>query len=518
MNLTQGLKRAVQMNSQTIATIDGERHHTWQTVGERVAKFAGALQKLGLQTGDRVAILAANSDRYFESYFAILWAGGVIVPLNSRWAGPEIAYSLNDSGARWLIIDDLFYGTVTNIRSELLTIKQLIFAGDGDTPDDILSYEEMISQAKAIPDALRGGDDLAGIFYTGGTTGLSKGVMLSHTNLMSNAFSTIGQLGLGIDDRYLHAAPMFHLADGLATWAVTMVAGTHIFPRRFVPADILDHIQHHRVTFTVVVPTMLQMLMNEVEAHAYDLSSMRTLYYGASAMPEPVLRRAMMALPNCQFFGSFGMTELAPIATVLYPAYHNIEQDASKLHSVGQATLGVEVRIMDEMGQEVPRGTVGEITVRGPNVMQGYWDKPKQTAMALRDGWMHSGDAAYMDEDGFVFIVDRLKDMIITGGENVYSTEVERILYEYPGVAQAAVIGIPNEQWGEQVHAVIIPKPDADLDAETIIAHCQARIARYKCPRSIEFRDEPLPLSGAGKVLKIALREPYWQGRDKQVN
>ncbi len=515
MYLTQGLKRSVQIRGGEIATVDGGRRRTWAEFGERVARLAGALREQGLEPGDRVAVLAANSDRYLEAFFAVPWAGGVVVPVNIRWAPPEIADSLNDSGAVVLFVDEQFHGVADGIVGGLEGLRHVVFMADGTHPPGTVGYEDMLAAADPVADALRGGDDLAGIFYTGGTTGRAKGVMLSHANLYTNAMSTIAKLVLRSNDVYLHAAPMFHLADGLSTWAITMVGGTHVFVPGFDPGEVLWAIETHSVSYTTFVPTMLQMLLNDPSFAERDLGTLRKLFYGASPMPQPLLERALSDLPQCRFHGAYGMTELSPVATILDPEFHTLEgPGAGRLRSVGRATLGVELRVVDSEGTEAPLGTVGEIVVRGPNVMQGYWNQPEATRAALRAGWLHSGDLGYMDEEGFVYIADRLKDMICPGGENVYSAEVENAIYQHPDVLQCAVIGIPSAEWGEAVHAVIVLEAGATTGEQEIIAHCRERIAGYKCPRSIEFRTEPLPLSGAGKVLKTELRMPWWRERD----
>jgi len=268
----------------------------------------------------------------------------------------------------------------------------------------------------------------------------------------------------------------------------------------------------------MLVPTMIQMTIDHpAMKEPRDLSALKTIVYGASPMSEALLDRAMATLPGVGFVQAYGMTELSPVATLNPAYYHTTEgRKLGKLRAAGRAGYCTEVRIVDDRGREVPRGTVGEVAVRGPNVMQGYWNKPEQTAQAVRDGWMHTGDGAWMDEDGFIFIADRLKDMIITGGENVYSGEVENALAQHPAVAACAVIGIPSDQWGETVHAAVVRKPEQIVSAEDLVAHCKSLIAGYKCPRSVAFVDA-LPLSGAGKVLKTKLREPFWRGREHAV-
>ncbi len=518
MYLTQPLHRAVQQHPDRIAVRFGARRHTFREFTDRVARLAGALQKLGLAPGDRVAMLSLNSDRYLEYQMGVPWAGGVLNPCNVRWSAAEIRYSLEDSGSTILLVDATFLPLLAQIRSGATPIREVIYCGDDEAPAGLHAYEALLAATDPVPDALRNGADLAGIFYTGGTTGFPKGVMLSHAN-MGIVGLTLRAEGLArAGGTFLHAAPMFHLADmGLALphW---VEGNAHSIIPVFHPAQVLDAIERDRVTSLMLVPTMLQMLLDHPSMGPHrDLSSLRTMFFGASAVPEALLLRAMAAIPNAEVFQGFGMTELAPVATVLPPEYHTPEgRRLGKLRSSGRATYCTEVRIVDPEGREVPRGTVGEIIVRGPNVMQGYWNQPELTAAAVRDGWMHTGDGGRMDEDGFISVVDRLKDMIKTGGENVYSAEVENALTQHAAVASCAVIGIPSERWGEAVHAVVVRRPGSTPSAEDLIAHCKTLIAGYKAPGSIEFVDA-LPLSGAGKVLKTVLRQPHWAGRDRNV-
>ena len=519
MYLTQSLKRAMQVNRDGLATVFADRERNWTECGTRVAKLAGALQGLGIADGARAAILALNSDRYFEYFYAVLWAGGVFVPINTRLAAPEIAFWLNDSGSEVLFVDDAFLEPLKALEGKLDSVRTVIYLGDGETPAGMLNFEEILAAAPAVDDALRGYDDLAGLYYTGGTTGRSKGVMLSHRNLVCNALNVIPAFGFKYGTSWLHAAPMFHIADGLAVFGMTMVAGRHVFIPSFTPQASLQAIERHRITNALFVPTMVNMVVNHPDIADFDLSSIKSIVYGASPMPESVIVKAMELMPDCEFTHAYGQTECAPLATLTGPEFHVLEgPNAGKFKSAGRAVLGVEVRIVDESDTEVARGTVGEICIRGPNVMLGYWQQPELTAETLRGGWMHSGDGGYMTDDGFVYVVDRVKDMIISGGENVYSAEVENTIYQHPAVAECAVIGIPSERWGEAVHAIVRLKDGAAADAEELIAHCRQLIAGFKCPGSVIFHDAPLPLSGAGKILKTELRKPYWEGREKQVH
>jgi acyl-CoA synthetase (AMP-forming)/AMP-acid ligase II len=518
MYLTQCLHRAVQQHPQRIAMRCGKRQRSFREFADRVARLAGALQQLGMQEGDRVAMLSLNSDRYHEYQMAVPWGGGVMNPCNIRWSAAEILYSLNDSGSSILLVDDSFRVMVEQFRGDARTLREVIYCGDGEPPAGMHGYEALIAATAPVPDAVRRGEDLAGIFYTGGTTGFPKGVMLSHNNLYSSSLALHAEGLATPGGTYLHAAPMFHLADMAMALMHSIEGNSHSFIPAFNPEAVLDTLERDRVSCVLLVPTMIQMMVDHpAMKKPRDLSALKTVIYGASPIAEAVLERAMAALPGVGFVQAYGMTELSPLATVNPAWTHTAEgRKAGKLRAAGRAGYCIELRIVDAEGQELPRGTVGEVVVRGPNVMQGYWNQPALTAAAVRQGWMHTGDGAWMDEDGFIFIADRLKDMIISGGENVYSGEVENAVAQHVGVAACAVIGIPSTQWGEAVHAVVVRKPGQDVSDADLIAHCKSLIAGYKCPRSVDFVDA-LPLSGAGKVLKTKLREPFWQGRERNV-
>ena len=356
-----------------------------------------------------------------------------------------------------------------------------------------------------MADARRGGDALAALFYTGGTTGRSKGVMLSHGNLMTSA---LGCAAVGFwatsGGRYLHSAPMFHLAD-LCLWAAhSLVGSTHVIVPAFEAARVLKAIEEHAVTDVFLVPTMIQMLIDHPDFPKRDLSSVRRLCYGASPISPEVLDRTLKLLPDVELAQAYGMTELSPVATLLGPDEHRAA--TPRRYSAGRAAPHSEVRVVDPAGEDVAVGEVGEIVSRGGHVMLGYWKQPDATSAAIKDGWMHTGDAGYLDEEGYLFVVDRIKDMIISGGENVYSAEVEKVISRLPAVSSCAVIGVPDDTYGERVHAVIVLRPGQSLTLEELREHVKRQIAGYKAPRSMECVDE-LPVSGAGKILKRELRE-----------
>jgi acyl-CoA synthetase (AMP-forming)/AMP-acid ligase II len=520
MSIVQSVKRNVQIRGDETATLFGDRRHSWRALCDRAARLAGGLQALGIATGDRVAILALNSDRYLEYCIAVPWAGAVVVPLNIRWSAAEIAYALNDSGTVGLFIDDAFARHIPALRDEVGSLRSIVFMGDGPAPAGSVGFEALVEAGPAVPDSGRLGEDLAGVFYTGGTTGFPKGVMLPHRGLWASAMAYLAVADRSAEPRVLlHAAPMFHLADVALTMGGMLSGDAHAVVPFFSPENVLDAVERFRITDTLLVPTMINMLISHPKIAEADVSSIRFMAYGGSVIPEAVLRRAIAALPNCRFMQAYGQTELSPVATLLGPEYHVLEgPNAGRLTSAGRPAACNELEIVDVNDVEVPRGTVGEIRCRGANTMLGYWNKPHETAAAFRDGWVYTGDAAYMDEEGFVYIVDRLKDMIVSGGENVFSAEVENVVCNHPAVGQCAVIAVPSVEWGEAVHALVILREGCDATAADIIAHCRQSIAGYKCPRSVEFRIEAFPLSGAGKVLKRELRRPYWEEAERQVS
>jgi acyl-CoA synthetase (AMP-forming)/AMP-acid ligase II len=513
MYLTQGLHRSVQRNPHAPATIFGERVRTFHEQADRVARLGGALRALGVRDGERVGILALNSDRYAELLLAVPWANGVLTRVNTRWGLAEIIYAFKESQTDVLFLDDRSASAAAGLREGHPGLRAIVHMGDGPPPEDMLGYEDLIVRSAPIEDARRGGDQLAGIFYTGGTTGFPKGVMLSHTNLLTSAYGAEATVHTGAGSMLI-ATPMFHLA-AIARWLThSMLGSVQVILPAFDPVAVMQAIERHRIRDTLLVPVMMQMLVDHPELANHELSSVRTLAYAASPVTASLLERAMKAFPRAAFTQFYGMTELAPITTALAPADH---RDGTRARSAGRAALHAEVRIVDANDEEVVRGMVGEVVCRGAHVMLGYWNRPDETAAALRQGWMHTGDGAYMDDDGYIYIVDRIKDMIISGGENVYSTEVENAIAGHPSVAACAVIGVPDPKWGERVHAVIVPRPGRTPDPAEIRAHCKSLMAGYKAPRSCEFV-QALPVSPAGKVLKHELRAPYWKGAERQVN
>ncbi|WP_257890428.1 AMP-binding protein [Rhodococcus sp. USK10] len=400
MYLTQALHRAVQQTPDLPATVCGLRTRTWTECRDRVARLAGSFRALGVTSGDRVAILSQNCDDYHDFMLAVPWADCVAVPVNTRWAAPEIAFSLTDAGTVLLVVDDTFLHLVDELRELAPTVKSFVHAGDSISPDGVHSFEELIKTHEPVEDAQRGGDSLAAIYYTGGTTGVPKGVMLSHANLMSAALgaAATGEF-MEPHGRLLHSAPMFHLADGSGWIARNLVGGTHVILPGFNPEAVAAAVEKHRITDIFLAPTMIQMFVDSPVAKKYDLTSLRHLLYGSSPISPALLERTMQLLPDTRLLQAYGMTELAPTTTILSCNDH---QDPTLLKSAGRAIPIAEIKIVDVDDTEVPLGTVGEVVARGPHVMLGYWNRPDDTAAALRGGWMHTGDGGYMDDNGYL--------------------------------------------------------------------------------------------------------------------
>ena len=494
------LRRALCVGPDSTAVIFDDRRFTYRELWSRCRRLAAVLQRAGASPGDRVAIHAANSAQYIETYLAVPAAGMVIVPLNTRHAEPELRYALKDAAAKVLLTD-----------REPGALRQLV-----DTvimmPDE---YEALIDSADEAELGVGVTENsLAGLFYTGGTTGASKGVMLSHRNLIANTFQFMTVSPPMRDNVFLIMAPLFHAAGSNGVLGGVWSASCQIPLKVFDPAVALNLIEKYRVTHTLGVPAMIAAISELQHKQPRDVSSVRLVAHGGSPIATQVVRRASAAFPSAEFVHVYGMTEASPLLTGLRHEERLLDVDRGR--SCGQPLIGVQVRIVDADGRDVLPGEVGELMAYGPNIMRGYWNKPEQTAEVLQDGWYRSGDMGYMDEEGFVFLVDRAKDMIISGGENVYCSEVEEVLYRHVAVLEAAVFGVPDEQWGEAVHAVVVPR--TEVAATELIAFCRQHIAGYKIPKDISFSTKELPKSGPGKILKRELRAPFWAGRDRKVN
>jgi long-chain acyl-CoA synthetase len=505
---------AVERNADRLGFFDGDYQATFGEHLDRVARLSTGLRGLGVGRGDRFAVMALNGHEFLECYHAAFLGAGVINPLNLRLAPKELEYILGDSGTKVCFADRFFAPVVDKVRAAV-GIDQVVMIGEGDAPHDV-AYEDLLASATPeIPDEPEE-DDPAILMYTGGTTGLPKGVLLDHRAEMLNLYHVLQVWRFTADDVFLHQTPMFHAASMGGMLGVPGQGGTSVFLPMFDPARALELSEQYSVTQTVMVPTMIGMLMNHPEFRPERLASLRALTYGASPMPGALLERLLSAFPELDVFQGYGMTESSAVLTALGPQEHRA--GGPRLRSAGLPLPGVALSIQDTDGAVLAQGETGEVCARAGNFMREYWKKPEATADAFRGGWYHSGDAGYLDPDGYLFLVDRVKDMIVTGGENVYSVEVENAIASHPAVEQVAVIGIPSEKWGEAVHAIIVIREGAALTETEIIDHAREWIAGFKLPKSVEIRTEPLPLSGAMKVLKRELREPYWAGRDRAVN
>jgi acyl-CoA synthetase (AMP-forming)/AMP-acid ligase II len=499
------LRRAETVAADREALVAGTTRLTFAELGTRLRLLHRALgQDLGTGPGDRVAVLSFNSIPFAELYLGISMAGRVQVPLNFRWADPELAYALEDSGARILFCD-------RDPGPLAALVDRVIRIDEGHYEDLLAGSEPVAFDEQAVAEG-----DLAGLFYTGGTTGVSKGVMLTHRNLLANAVHAQFAQPMTGDDRYLVMAPMFHAAGSISLLQSVYLGVTQVILDAFHPATMLDLVERERITQTLGVPTMVAAAVEEQLVRPRDVSSLQVFAHGGSPIALEVIRRGAEAFPGTRFNHLYGATETAPLVTGLPDEVALL--DSARARSAGQAVMGCEVVIRDPEGQPVAAGQAGEVTIRGANVMAGYWNKPEQTAAALRQGWYWSGDVGRLDDEGYLYLLDRSKDMIISGGENVYCTEVEDALYTHAAVLEATVFGIPSEQWGEAVHAVVVLRPESGpVDAEALIEHCRDHIAGYKVPRSVAFQSEPLPKSGPGKVLKRELRDPYWADRSSAI-
>jgi len=482
-----------------LAVIEGERRASYGEFAERVRARARHWRELGIRSGERVAILDWNSGAFLESTFAAAGLGAILTPLNHRLAEPELAEILADSGARLVLAARSFAPKIEALRRRAGGVEHWLWSED----------EPQRSTESFQPAATRP-SDVAHLYYTSGTSGRSKGVMLTHRNVCVHAAWAARELALVPADRWGHFAPMFHLADAWANLALTAVGGVHVIAPRFEADEAVQCIERDGVTLTNLIPTMLKRLVESPRARTARFASLRLVLSGGAPI-SPALVRAVLEVLRCEYVQTYGMTETSPYLTVGILPEHLKRLGADEVLRLrartGRPFGEVELEVVDEHERPVPADdrTVGEIRVRGATVTPGYWNRPEETVQALRAGWLYTGDLAVLDAHGLVNIVDRRKDMILCGGENVYSTEVENALYEHPAVLEAAVFGLPDESWGECVNAAVVLKDGHGVSARELIDFCRARIAAYKAPRAIEFLSE-LPKTGSGKISKLALR------------
>ena len=487
----------------------------------RVDRVAAALQKLGVAPGDRVAILDKNSHAYLELYFALPRIGAVAVPLNFRLAPPELAYIIKDSTAATLIYGAEYVDVVSQLRDQVDELSNFVCIHQDDGTRGRVSdldYATWSTSSADYPQPVeRETSDVFLQMYTSGTTGHPKGAMLTHANLIANTLTTAYERDYSSADTYLHVCPLYHVADLELFYGMTYAGASNAVLREFSPGDFLDIVERAGVTVVLLVPAIINFLLEHPGFDDYEISTLRLIVYGGSAIPENRLRSALSRF-KCGLSQGYGLTETSPVLCILPIDDHRLDgPHVDRIKSCGRAAHNVEVRVVRDSGETCDDLEVGEIVARGANIMQGYWRMPEASKAAIRDGWFHTGDLAYRDSDGYFYIVDRKKDMICTGAENVYPREVEEVLYRHPTVLDAAVIGVPSARWGESVKAIVVPRDGQQIAETTLVEFCREQLAHYKVPKSIDVVDE-LPRNPSGKVLKRVLRESYWAGETRQVN
>ena len=519
MPLDELLPKAVKLYPRREAVVCGETRLTYGELGTRVWRLCHGLRALGLRPGDLLAILHENCHIFLETYLAAAHTGLILVPLNYRLSPPELQMILQDSQSRMVVSQDKFKGSVAGSAG---IEKVIVTQGKGGSSGEEVDYEELLyRQPEILPPGTPVEDsDVAHLYYTSGTTGRPKGVMLTHKNVKTHALGAIAELQLTDGDHWIHVAPLFHLADAWATFAITWAGGKHVIVPSFDPEAVFEAIQQEKVTITNLIPTMLNMMVNHPRVKEYDYSSLRVLLSGGAPIA-PELVRKIMETFQTDYIQTYGMTETSPYLTlsILKAQLKGLswERQLAFKASTGREFINVNLRVVDDGSDVAADGKqVGEIIVKGDIVTPGYWNLPEETSKAIRNGWLYTGDLAVIDSEGYVNIVDRKKDMILTGGENVYSTEVENVLYMHPKILEAAVIGVPHEHWGEAVKACVVLREGVETTEEEIIRFCKEHLASYKAPKSVDFLDA-LPRTGSGKITKKILREPYWKEKGRKV-
>jgi long-chain acyl-CoA synthetase len=492
---THSLGRAARYFPEHTALVSDERRLTFRELHERVSNIAAALRRHGFGPGDRLAVLLPNEPEYIELVYACAWLGVIVVPLNTRLSAPEIDRVLTDANPRGLIRH-------SSLPNPTVQVSQQV----------VLDHEPLVISEATCPAPIYDPQAVLALIYTSGTTGRPKGVEVTHANILENVYHTNFWLPYCENSVHLHATPIFHIADFPIMFAAPAFGACQVTIPKFSPEAFCEVVQRERVSRTVLVPTMINLLTQFPELYKYDLSSLVRMGYGGSPMAPELVHRIRMVLPNLKLVQVYGLSE-----TGFLTGLRDHEHTEDKLMSCGRPCLGIDVRVVDESGKEVEAGQSGELVARGANVMRGYWNNPEQSRLSFRDGMFRTGDIGYQDANGFFYILDRVKDMIVTGGENVYSGEVEAVIYTHPAVREVAVFGVPDPKWGEIVKACVVLKPGKTLTADELIAYCRRSLANYKIPRSLEFSKTELPKSGSGKILKRVLRDPAWARQERAV-
>jgi long-chain acyl-CoA synthetase len=491
----QSLGRAARFFPDQTALVFGDTRPTFRELHDGVGRIAAALTRHGFKAGDRLAILLPNEPDYIELVYACAWLGIIAVPLNTRLSAKEIDGILADAQPR---------GLIRHSSLPVPTVQVLWQV--------ILDQNPLEVQSDSIPVPIYDPHAVLALIYTSGTTGRPKGVEIRHANILENVYHTNFWFPLEEGAVHLHAAPIFHIADFPFMFAAPAFGACQVTIPKFNPQTFCETVQREGVTHTVLVPTMINMLTQSPELQKYDLSTLRHLGYGGSPMAPELVHRTRQVLPKVKLVQVYGLSEAGFLTGM-----KDDEHTEDKLASCGRPCMGIDVRVVDPTGNEVETGQTGELVARGANIMRGYWKNPDETKGAFRYGFFRTGDVGYQDANGYFFILDRLKDMIVTGGENVYSGEVEAVIYTHPAVREAAVFGIPDPKWGEIVKAVVVLKPGKTLTAEELIAYCRRSLANFKVPRSIEVSETDLPKSGSGKILKRLLRDAAWARQERAV-
>ncbi len=518
MNTTDFLSIATAICPDRVAIVFEQKRYTFSQLNERANRLANALLNLGVKKGDRVAILQVNCNQCVEAYFATAKLGAIYVPLNFRVKGNELTYMLNSSETNTLLIGERYIDLANSIRSNLTSVRH--FISIESKHNGMLYYEDMLSSSAAEEVATDiSDDDTTILMYTAGTTGQPKGVMLSHNSFAIYVLENVTPADPELAEGNILTVPLYHVAGIQALMAAIYGGRTLIMERQFEPKEWMELVEKEKANRAMMVPTMLKQLLDHPDFGKHDLSSLKVITYGAAPMPLEVIKRALAVFPGVSFINAFGQTETASTITTLGPEDHIIsgteeekEKKLKRLSSIGRPMSDIEMKVVDEAGNELPREEIGEIVARGPRVMSGYWkDEDKTEETIDKEGWVHTGDMGYVDEDGYFFLSGRVTDMIIRGGENIAPEEVEAALRSHPKIEDVAVIGVPDEEWGEVPKAVVVIKEGATATPEEIIEHCRANLASFKRPRSVVFTDE-LPRNPMGKILKRVLREQYGKG------
>ncbi len=519
-------QHAARLFARKTAVVCGDHRFTYAEFNERCNRLSSALTLLGLQQGDRVAYLSFNCHRLLEAYYGVPQLGAILLPLNIRLSCEELAYILNDSAPRVLCFDPEFTPLVDRLRTQAPSLQHfVVLRGEAPPWAHRNNYDELVAQAEPGDYDYRQIDEnsVAELFYTSGTTAHPKGVMLTHRNLYLHALYTAVAMADRDDDVHLYTVPLFHVNSWGAPHILALTGGRHVMIQKFDARTVLELVSRERITRLQVVPTMLVAMLNHPDFAKYDLSCVREVMMGGAPTNTALVQETERKIPGCVAMGGYGLTETSPVLTIARIKDH-LKGDPPDVQLRRKATAGwtqgaSEIRVVDPNGRDVkPDGNeVGEVVVRSDLVMAGYWKQPVETARVIRDDWFWTGDLATIDDEGYVLIVDRVKDMVLSGGENVATAEIERVIYQHPAVLECAVVAVPDDTWGEVPKALVVLRPGTEAAESEILNHCCQHLAKFKVPKSVDFLAE-LPKGGTGKILKRVLRERYWAGRERRVH